>query len=115
VTYDAMEIYRTKDFGKQLDRCKSFVNTEAYGVEVDLNAVSYPTGNAVGGFDAAKLRQFVSFMADDSKASYLHLCEGVAHAENHEQNRLLGRLIAYLITDFMKARQRHFPAPEQQP
>ncbi len=114
-TYDAMAVYGKKDFRKQLDRCRRFVNSEAYGVEVDLNAVSYPAGNAVGGFDAAQLRQFVSFMADDPNAAYLHLCEGVAHTENGEQNRVLGRLIAYLLTDFIKARQPHLSSPEQQP
>lgn len=114
-TYDAMAVYRETDFEKQLDRCLNFVNTDAYGIEVDLNAVSYSTGNAVGAFDAARLRQFVSFMADNPNAAYLHLCEGVASEDNSEHNRLLGGLIAYLLTDFMKALQKHLPSPGQQP
>lgn len=111
-TYDAIAIRGKKDFFEQLDKCRAFVNQDAYGIEVDLSAICFSGGSgmAVGGFSVARVRQFVSHMADDPNAAYLHLSEGVVDAAYPEAGPVLGQLIAYLVADFMKAVKPHAPA-----
>jgi len=39
----------------------------------------------------------------NQNAAYLHICEGAPDLANEKDNHLIGKLIGYLITDFMKA------------
>jgi formiminoglutamase len=51
-------------------------------------------------------RQYMNFVATDSKIAYLHLCEGAARLENGEISSSIGKLISYLVSDFLKAHGR---------
>jgi formiminoglutamase len=56
------------------------------------------------GFSAEKARQFVHFFGCQKNAAYLHICEGAPDLDNETNSHLTGKLIAYLVTDFIKAK-----------
>ena len=52
------------------------------------------------GFSVKKARQFVNFFGSHENATYLHICEA---APNKKTETKVGKLITYLITDFIRA------------
>ena len=52
------------------------------------------------GFSVTKARQFVSKIAVEKHVNYLHICEAAPKKKTENQ---VGKLITYLITDFIKA------------
>ena len=44
------------------------------------------------------------FFGKHQNASYFHICEGAPALDDSKNNHLTGKLIASLITDFMKAK-----------
>ena len=82
-----------------------FIKTDYFGIEVDLDAIPNIASSAMtlSGFSVEELRQFVSFFAKNKHASYLHICEGAPELDVDKNNHLIGKLIGYLVTDFIKS------------
>jgi formiminoglutamase len=83
-----------------------FIKNDSFGIEVDLGAIPNIASNAMtlSGFSVEELRQFVTFFAKNKNASYLHICEGAPDLDVDKNNHLVGKLIGYLVTDFIKSR-----------
>jgi len=47
-------------------------------------------------------RQYINLCAAHVKACYLHICEGATKMSNGSSNELTGKLISYLVSDFLK-------------
>jgi len=69
------------------------------GLEVDLDSIAGISASAASptGFTAEQIRSFI-YQTKGTKLGYLHICEGIANAEN-----LVAKLIGYLVSDFIKA------------
>lgn len=69
------------------------------GLEIDLDAIAGVPASAAtpSGFSAEQIRTAIH-QTKDTKMAYLHLCEAIA-----EENSPTAKLIAYLISDFVKA------------
>jgi formiminoglutamase len=69
------------------------------GLEIDLDSMAQVAASAASptGFTAEQIRAFI-YQTKGTKMGYLHICEGIANAEN-----LVAKLIGYLVTDFIKA------------
>lgn len=104
-TYDSVNIRKEKDFNKEMEIALEFIKTDSFGIEIDLDAIPNIASSAmtISGFSIEELRQFVSFFGQNKNASYLHICEGAPDLEQSPNNHLIGKLIGYLITDFIKA------------
>ncbi len=104
-TYDEIAIRKAKKFSDEMAAAEKFIGGDPYGVEIDLDAVPGIASSAMtsSGFSVERLRQFVSYFAKHENASYLHICEGAPDLDVEKNNHLIGKLIGYLITDFMKA------------
>lgn len=104
-TYDSIKIRNEKDFKQELTQALRFIENDFYGIEVDLDAIPNIASSAMtlSGFSVEELRQFVSFFAKNKKATYLHICEGAPDLGEEKNNHLIGKLIGYLITDFIKS------------
>ena len=57
----------------------------------------------LSGFSIEELRQFITFFGKHKNAAYLHICEGAPELSDDKNNHLIGKLIGYLITDFIKS------------
>lgn len=104
-TYDSVNIRKEKDFNKEMVSALEFIKTDPFGVEIDLDAIPNIASSAmtISGFSIEQLRQFVSFFGQHKNAAYLHICEGAPDLDSSPNNHLIGKLIGYLVTDFIKA------------
>lgn len=102
ITYDAMEVRKELSFKKALSKSDKFLSNTHFGLEVDCDAIVNVPSSAMtsSGFSVKQARRFVSYFGQQKKASYLHLCEAMLSA-----NYNVGKLMTYLITDFIKAKQ----------
>ena len=107
-TYDSVNIRKEKEFSKEMAQSLEFINDDFYGIEIDLDAIPNIACSAMtlSGFSVEQLRQFVSFFAKNKNATYLHICEGAPDLGEEKNNHLIGKLIGYLVTDFIKAYQQ---------
>lgn len=104
-TYDEIAIRKEKKFSIEMAQANAFINTDAYGIEIDLDALPNIASSAMtmSGFSVEEVRQFVNFFGKNPNASYLHICEGAPDLDEEKNDHLIGKLIGYLVTDFMKA------------
>ena len=69
------------------------------GLELDVDSMAHVAASASSptGFTVEQVRSFI-YQTKQTKLGYLHICEGIANAEN-----LVAKLIGYLVSDFIKA------------
>ncbi|MFA5556345.1 MAG: formimidoylglutamase [Flavobacteriaceae bacterium] len=105
-TYEQMAIRKEKSFSKELNLALEFVATTNFGIEIDMDSVENMPSSAMtlSGFSAEKLRSFLHLLALSPQVSYLHICEAAPDLADQKNPNLIGKLIAYLITDFIKAK-----------
>lgn len=103
-TFEAMAIRRETTFEDEMKYALNFIKKDTFGIEIDLDAIQNTASSAMtpSGFSVNKTRQFVSYMGSSKKATYLHLCEAAPLLENNSANQT-GKLLSYLITDFIRA------------
>lgn len=76
------------------------------GVELDMDAIAYMPASAFtpSGISVDQARMYVRKMARNKKAGYLHLPEAAPKNENEE--KITGKALAYLVSDFIKVHQQ---------
>jgi formiminoglutamase len=47
-------------------------------------------------------RQYISFAAAQSSPAYLHICEGATRLSDGRADSTSGKLVSYLVSDFVK-------------
>jgi formiminoglutamase len=104
-TYDSLSIRKEKEFATEMIIALEFIQTDFFGIEIDLDALPNIASSAMtlSGFSVEELRQFISFFGKNKNASYIHICEGAPILGEEKNNHLIGKLIGYLVTDFIKA------------
>ncbi len=105
-TYDSMKIKMTKNFNSEMQFALDFIKNDSYGVEIDLDSIPNIPCSAMtlSGFSVEEVRQFIYFFGKHQNAAYLHICEGAPSLDHDKNNHLVGKLIGYLVTDFIKAK-----------
>ncbi|APY12455.1 arginase [Seonamhaeicola sp. S2-3] len=101
-TYESIEIRQELDFNAQMQRALKHVSKDVFGIEIDCDAIENIPSSAMtpSGFSVSKARKFVNFFGKHENAQYLHICEAAPKRKTEAQ---VGKLITYLITDFIKA------------
>lgn len=103
-TYDEVKIRQEKNYQTEINRAFEHIKNEAYGIEIDLDAIPNIASSAMtlSGYSVEEVRQFVYQLAKHKNASYIHICEGAPSLGEEKNNHLIGKLIGYLVTDFIK-------------
>ncbi len=101
-TFESLEIRRELKFKEELNCALDHISKTAFGIEIDCDAIENIPSSAMtpSGFSVNKTRQFLSFFGKQDNACYLHICEA---APNKKTSKTVGKLITYLVTDFIKA------------
>ncbi len=104
-TYEDVAIRKIKNFEKEMALAYEFIKNEPYGIEIDLDAIPNIATSAMttSGYSVEELRHFLNYFGKNKNASYLHICEGAPALGDEKNDHLVGKLIGYLVTDFMKA------------
>lgn len=105
-TYDEISIRKVKNFEQELNQALTFIKNEPFGIEIDLDSLPNIASSAMtpSGFSVEQSRQFVHHFGQHPNAAYLHICEGAPDLGEDKNPQLIGKLIGYLITDFVKAK-----------
>lgn len=106
VTYEEIEVKHEKNFETELENALEFIKNDPFGIELDLDALPNIPSSAMtlSGFSVDKARHYLYFFGKQQNAAYLHICEGAPELDDSKNNHLTGKLIASMITDFMKAK-----------
>lgn len=104
-TYEEIAICKKKTFESELEIAYNFIKNDCFGVEIDLDSIPNIASSAMSlsGFSVQELRLFISFFGKSKNATYLHICEAAPILGEDKNNHLIGKLIGYLLTDFIKA------------
>lgn len=105
ITYDAISVRKEFRFSDAIFEAEEFISTDCFGLEIDLDAVPNIASSAMtpSGFSVERLRQFINHFAKNPNAAYLHICEGAPELDPENNRNQVGKLIAYLVSDFIKA------------
>lgn len=108
ITYEDIFIHEKRNFIQAVAHATSFTGDNYTGVELDLDSIENILSSASSpcGITALNARQYLNFAAMDSKIAYVHICEGAARLETGEVSSSIGKLISYLVSDFVKSHQR---------
>ncbi len=101
-TFEALSIRGEMTFKSELERASEFVANKPFGIEVDCDAIKNIPSSAMtpSGYSVKKARSFVNHFGKEEKVVYMHICEAAPTPETEVR---VGKLITYLITDFMRA------------
>lgn len=101
-TFEEIAIRNELKFKSEMEHALFHVSKDAFGIEIDCDAIQNIPSSAMtpSGFTVNQAREFVNYFGKHNNATYLHICEAVPTQETETQ---VGKLITYLITDFIKA------------
>ena len=106
-TFEALSIREEMTFKSELERATEFITNKPFGIEIDCDAINNIPSSAMtpSGYSVKKARRFVNHFGKQEKALYLHICEA---APTPDTETKVGKLITYLITDFIRANQLNY-------
>ncbi|MEO6347216.1 MAG: formimidoylglutamase [Aquaticitalea sp.] len=110
-TFEAISIRNENTFKSELEHASEFISQRPFGIEVDCDAIKNIPSSAMtpSGYSVKKARAFVNHFGSLKKAKYLHICEASPTPDTEIK---VGKLITYLITDFMRAKNSLYEKTE---
>jgi formiminoglutamase len=104
LTYEDIFIHEKRTFHQAVSHAITFTDDNYTGIEVDLDSIEGVLSSAMTpcGITPLQARQYVNLCAAQSKAAYLHICEGASTLANGKTDETIGKLISMLVSDFVK-------------
>lgn len=105
ITYEDIFLHEKRSFIQAVAHAADFTSDTYCGIELDLDSIEHALSSAASpiGVTPLRARQYVTYTAADCKVAYLHICEGAATLSDGRKDETIGKLISYLVTDFIKA------------
>lgn len=105
ISYEEIFIHERKNFIQAVAHATGFTEDSYVGIELDLDCIEDTLSSAATpcGISSLQARQYMNFTATDAKVAYLHISEGANQLPDGRKNELTGKLISYLVSDFVKA------------
>lgn len=106
ITFEDIFIHEKRNFIQAIAHAADFTDDNFTGVELDLDCVENVLSSAMtpSGVSSVQARQYISLTSEKCKVAYLHICEGAAELEDGRRSDTIGKLISYLVSDFVKGR-----------
>lgn len=106
-SYEDIFLHEKQNFIQAISHATGFTEDTYTGVELDMDCIEDVLSSACTpcGFTTMQARQYLNFVATDAKVAYLHICEGAAQLSDSNKDDNTGKLISYLVSDFVKAHQ----------
>jgi formiminoglutamase len=103
--YEDIFMHERLNFMQSLAQAFSFTDDQFTIVELDLDAVEGVLSSAMtpSGISAIHARQYMNFAGANQQITAIHICEGAERLQNGLENGHTGKLIAYLVSDFIKS------------
>lgn len=106
-TYEDVFVRESKSFTDAMQQNINFVKAIDCGVEIDLDGITNVPSSAKtsSGISPVQARQYVYHCGKHLNAVYLHIAEGAPILSHIKADNKTGKLIAYLVSDFIKGCQ----------
>jgi len=103
-SYEDVFVRNRMDFRGAIQRCIQYVKQGACGVEIDLDAITNVPSSAKtsSGISPVEARQYVYQCGLQLDARYFHIAEGAPVLSHIKADNKTGKLMAYLVSDFIK-------------
>lgn len=103
-TYEDIFVRQLFSFKEALNKGVNFCRDNYCGIELDLDAITNVPSSAKtsSGISPLQARQYIYHCAHELKACYLHISEGAPVLAHLKADNKTGKLIAYLVADFIK-------------
>lgn len=107
ITYEDLFVHEKRTFIQAVAHAIDFSEDQFTGIELDLDSIEnvLSSAQAPSGISVKHARQFLNLCAAGANAAYLHLCEGASSLQDGKTNEATGKLLSYLVTDFIKMHQ----------
>ena len=108
ITFEDIFVHEKRTFMQAVAHATGFTEDTLTGIDIDLDGIQNTLSSAMTpvGIDPLHARQYISFAAADTKPAYLHICEGATRLSDGRTDATSGKLISYLISDFVKAKSQ---------
>lgn len=105
ITFEDIFVHEKRTFLQAVSHATGFTEDTLTGIDIDLDAIQNTLSSAMTpvGITPVHARQYISFAAADCKPAYLHICEGATRLSDGRTDATSGKLISYLVSDFIKA------------
>ncbi len=105
ITYEDIFIHEKRNFIQAVAHATGFTEDNFTGIELDLDSIEDVLSSAgtPSGISVLHARQYMTFTAIDTKTAYVHICEGATRLSDGRTNESTGKLISYLVSDFVKS------------
>jgi formiminoglutamase len=105
ITYEDIFVKEKRNFMQAVAHAAGFTEDTLCGIELDLDSIENTLSSATSpsGISSQNARQFISYTASTTRPAYLHICEGATTLADGRNDTQTGKLISYLVSDFVKA------------
>jgi formiminoglutamase len=106
ITYESIFLYENLGWKEAISRSIAFTKGLPCGVELDIDLIQNIPSSAKtsSGISTLQARQYVYEVARNADTCYFHIAEAAPVLSHIKTDLKTGKLIAYLVTDYIKAR-----------
>jgi len=104
ITYEDIFLHEKRNFLQAIGHATAFTDDTLCGIELDLDCIENTLSSATSpvGISINHARQYINLTSADCKVAYLHISEGAIQLSDGRSNASTGKLISYLVSDFVK-------------
>ncbi len=104
ITFEDIFVHEKRTFLQSVAHATGFTEDTLTGIDIDIDSIQNTLSSAMTpiGFQPIHARQYLAFAAADTKAAYLHICEGATRLSDGRTDGNSGKLVSYLVSDFVK-------------
>ncbi len=108
ITFEDIFIHEKRDFTQALKDATEFTDDTLCGIELDLDCIEHVLSSSTTpvGITPIQARQYMNYVVLDTQPAYLHICEGATNLIDGRSDASTGKLISYLVSDFVKGMQQ---------
>lgn len=108
ITFEDIFIHEKRNFIQAVSDAIGFTDDSYTGVELDLDSIENVLSSASTpcGISTLHARQYMNLMGMNPNIAYVHICEGATRLDSGATDDSTGKLISYLVSDFIKSNMR---------
>lgn len=107
ITYEDIFLHEKRNFIQAVAHATTFTEDTYTGIELDLDCIEHTLSSALtpSGLLPLHARQYLTYAGIDCDVAYVHICEGAAQLVDGRKDEATGKLVSYLVSDFLKAHE----------